>query len=305
MPKRQSGPEAASSVRITVHLLTCAWWIARDMATRQPIDLAELRAMYRHLPTEGTIGGLDMLLAEDLLMSTRLVVLEGEILRSTSQVDAAGVEGIVEGRLMLLAAIWERTRPTWLELLGQTAQVADTPIPEHVAALVEDAFDDPNDREAFLLAMARRVDLQVLGEIGTAGEEAVVYACKEALGDVPGKAELVRRVSLISDQLGYDVVSPTIYGDTMVRIEVKTVGREPVGDVRVFLSRNEARVGLLDENWRLVVCARPRPDVAQVIGWAKATDLAPYFPSDIDPRGEWQSVRLTFPLTFLQPGLPL
>ena len=83
--------------------------------------------------------------------------------------------------------------------------------------------------------------------IGAAGEEIVLQECRAALSAL-GRADLAvraRRVSLISDQLGYDIVAPSVAGGGW-RIEVKTTRTSAVL-AKIILTRNEARVGLKDE----------------------------------------------------------
>jgi hypothetical protein len=102
----------------------------------------------------------------------------------------------------------------------------------------------------------------------------------------PDLAALVQRVSLISDQLGYDVVAPTLRGKVR-RMEVKTTSRSAQTHFEVYLSRNEAAVAVRDPSWTLVLCQACDSSRAEVVGWCRANAFAPVLPSDKHPRGRW------------------
>jgi len=81
-------------------------------------------------------------------------------------------------------------------------------------------------------------------EVGEIGEDIVTGAARSELLDL-GHADLaraVRRVSLISDQLGYDVVAPRVGGPNRL-LEVKATTGPHDDPIRIHLSRNEAAVG--------------------------------------------------------------
>jgi hypothetical protein len=108
-------------------------------------------------------------------------------------------------------------------------------------------------------------------------------------------------VSLISDQLGYDVVSPDLVGHD-ARLEVKTT-RQPAGaDAWIFLSRNEARAGSRDSRWRLVLCSIAPGDAVTVIGSCAYPVIDAFLPED-SARGKWEACRLMLPTDALDPGL--
>ncbi len=197
--------------------------------------------------------------------------------------------------------------PLWL----YAAVVDDEVHWENVPHADEDALRqllaDAARREALLLTLGRTLDASLLAEYGSWGEEHVVQACRRYLaGDQerPDLAAQVHRVSLRSDQLGYDVTSPDVTGHRH-RMEVKTTGTSAVGRVEFFLSRNEATVGERDPAWSLVAVRRDADATLEIIGWCRAVTLLPLLPKDLSSQGRWTSVRLSVPMTDFTPGLPL
>src|SRR5262249_22717415 len=152
---------------------------------------------------------------------------------------------------------------------------------------------DPAQREAFLLALGNRHGLTANAETGALGEEFIVSECRFMLRSVGQHdlADKVQRVSLISDQLGYDVVAPTLSGG-MRRLEVKTTSRSSES-VDIIITRNEACVGLRDSSWALVVCRLIPGDNPCVVGWCRGPVLRPFLPTDLSPKGRWLQAGIT------------
>lgn len=156
------------------------------------------------------------------------------------------------------------------------------------------------------MSVGRTLDAAQLAEQGARGEEFVVELCREHLRELdrPDLAAAVKRVSLRSDELGYDVTSPDTTGHRH-RIEVKTTSSASVGRVEFFLSRNEAIVGARDPGWSLVAVRRVRDDSLELVGWCSSVSLVPHLPRDISRQGRWTNVRLSIAITDFRPGLPL
>jgi hypothetical protein len=167
----------------------------------------------------------------------------------------------------------------------------------------EAAEFDPERRERLLLARRLTFDQTQASELGLRGEEHVVEVARADLVGL-GRADLadrVQRLSELSDQLGYDVVAPTLNG--MRRLEVKTSGRTAVEPFHLFLSRLEFEVGMADPSWALVACRVDSDDVVEVVGWCRATAIEPLLPSDT-PTAHWVTIEISLPLAELAPGLP-
>ena len=108
-----------------------------------------------------------------------------------------------------------------------------------------------------MIGLARRFDETLQRLVGDIGEEIVVNAARSELRAMgrPELAREVRRVSLLSDQLGYDVSAPRVSGRPRL-LEVKATTAELVGpSVNAHLSRNEADTGAALADWALVICA--------------------------------------------------
>jgi hypothetical protein len=154
------------------------------------------------------------------------------------------------------------------------------------------------------LEIGRRFSDEGQAQTGAIAEHFVVACCQAELRGI-GELELaerVRRVSEISDQLGYDVTAPRRDHSTR-RIEVK--GTRATGTNLVFyLSRNEAERGLADPDWALVGCRITGDDRAQLVGHLYGRQLKAYLPHDSRPGARWQSVRLDVPDTDFTRGLP-
>lgn len=184
--------------------------------------------------------------------------------------------------------------------------VLPPPSQDALSSTLEELVDDPARREEMLIALGRRFDdahQRLLGEIG---EELVVAAARaelEGLG-YPTLAAKVRRISLETDQAGYDITAPRIIGLPRL-LEVKATTAPPAAEISVHLSRNEFETGTRYSDWSLVICRIT--DVAaragEIIGWSTAAALAGITPVDSE-RGRWESALLTLEVESLLPGLP-
>ncbi|MDN4473462.1 protein NO VEIN domain-containing protein [Demequina zhanjiangensis] len=139
--------------------------------------------------------------------------------------------------------------------------------------------------------------------LGSAGEAAVVAACRAELlvvGRPDLQAEIIQ-VSLFDDTLGYDIAAPTLRG-TARRLEVKTTSQVSGGVFQFYLSRNEYDVGCRNPSeWALVACER-RGELIDIVGWCRASALAPYLPQD--HRGRWTEALVRVPCSMLIEGTP-
>ncbi len=197
--------------------------------------------------------------------------------------------------------------PLWLYAAVVDDEVHWEAVPHADEDALRQLLADAARREALLLTLGRTLDAALLAEYGSRGEEYVVQACRRYLADDherPDLAAQVHRVSLRSDELGYDVTSPDVAGHRH-RIEVKTTGSASVGRVEFFLSRNEATVGERDPAWSLVAVRRDPDGTLEIVGWCRAVTLLPLLPRDLSTQGRWTSVRLSLSTSDFTPGLPL
>jgi hypothetical protein len=286
----------------TPHELKAALWVAR-MLPEAGLSHDNARASYALVPSGGLYRTEDLAAAEIRLSRCGLVKRSGDRLSPSRELVELGTLPDPEASELLLVAISERDPPLWLRSVGEEVELAVEVIPDGDLRTFEAVISDPERREAILLALARKVDPAEVAGRGAEGEAYVAAACRAGLR-ILGREDLaqaVRRVSILSDQLGYDIVSPTVQGPAW-RLEVKTT--RATGDfVRVTLSRNEARVGLGDRGWALVVCAQRADDSLELLGWCKAATVAPLLPTDA-ARGRWETARLTLLREELSQGLP-
>jgi hypothetical protein len=208
----------------------------------------------------------------------------------------------VEARQSLLGRLIECTVPLWLLAATSGDRLTDALIPDHDAEVLEALFD-PEAREAFLLALGRRFSDLDLEAIGDRAEE---FLAEQFAGQLialgrPDLAEKVERLSLVSDQLGYDIRAPKIEGESR-RIEAKGT-RGTSESVTFFLSRNEAEASRGDDDWSLVACRIDGED-ANVIGWMTGEQLEPFLPLDQTSDSRWEKVRITVPESAFNLGLP-
>lgn len=302
------------------HLIRAAVFVARQLdAHGAPVQAA--RHTYIRQPTGGIYSPADLVRAERLLVEACLVREEDDVLYPTEELTTLALLEDEIAHEALLSHCLLATPPSWLtqEPLA---------VPPEAGPALDTLLPDPARREAFLLALGRRVDPGALEALGALGEERVAAAAREELAEL-GRDDLaaaVRRVSVISDQLGYDVVAPRPDGASR-RFEVKTAGHSRDGLAHFYLTRNEAEVGRRDPNWALVYCqlqegrgvdgdreeprgdddgvegvGQPSAEDVEIVGWCRGRNLEPYLPTDA-PGGRWRTVEITIPLTALFEGL--
>lgn len=288
----------------TAHMLGAAMRAAGTLdAAGTPINV--VRDSYLRLPTGGLYYLEDLILGEQLLVQSGLVRQARNVLYPSQQLEC--ILGLREedASEVLLSVVLSAHPPLWSYGAQGKNEVFPELIPDADRDALAEIIPDPERREGLLLALARRYDPHANIELAGAGEELVVAECRAQLEDAGRKdlANHVRRVSLISDQLGYDVVAPTLAGGTS-RMEVKTTasGSEAI---RVLISRNEAEFGLRDPSWALVVCRSDPDDCLCISGWCRGNALKPLLPIDKHPRASWASAMVSLQPGFLTLGLPL
>lgn len=123
----------------------------------------------------------------------------------------------------------------------------------------------------------------VLEKIGAAGEEFVLQTIRSIFLNVnrPDLVRLARRVSLISDEFGYDIEVTTPSGIGL-NIEVKSSVEMPKDRVEFFMTRHESMVSRNLQNWYLVSCylADIERPAGEIIGWIDSSILVDVWPFD-------------------------
>lgn len=166
---------------------------------------------------------------------------------------------------------------------------------------------DASRREELLVALGRRFDDRQRRLIGDIGERVVLYQARvelESLGYIELARE-VRRVSALSDQLGYDISAPRVNGPSRL-IEVKsTLAKTMTNEITFFLSRGEAEFGATVRDWFLVVCEVEDSQSAAgtILGWCTMLELGDRLPKD-SVSGRWEQASVNLPRLALIPGLP-
>lgn len=264
-----------------------------------------LRASYEKVVSGGLYRTRDLEAGQDLLERAQLIEVDGRdsrptetLLRLRALPDDVAME-------LLLQEVLASDPPLWIYAAVGEEEVRWENVPDDDTQALKRVIEDPDRREAMLLGLGRVVDETRMKALGSAGEELVVAACRDHLvgRGRPDLAEHVRRVSLRSDQLGYDVTSPDT-GGRRHRLEVKAHQGMP-GAFEFYLSRNEATVGRRDDSWALVAVRKNLSGELEVLGWCRASSLESSLPTDGSPAGRWASVRLSLLDSAFIPGIPL
>ncbi len=292
---------AARGALPTRHLLRAAIRSARllpEGGTAREIA----HGSYGVVPTGGIYSSADLRTGEDILTSAGLLRRDADALVPSLPLlalrdlpDEAACNAIV-------CALLDEVRPLWLIAATSDGIVEMELIPD--SALRELDHLDPDERERMLIALGRKFAKEDREETGALAEEALCEEFRRALigGGAPHLTSAVRRVSLESDDLGYDITSPRVAGGVL-RVESKgTRGSGPIW--RVFITRNEARQAGVDTDWVLVISAVGPTDDVQVVGWIAGAAIGRFLPRDPEQIGLWETAVLLLPSEELTPGLP-
>ncbi|MCR6033656.1 DUF3883 domain-containing protein [Nocardioides sp. zg-579] len=296
---------AATRSTPTAYQLQAALLAARvlDPSGNTPDSLI---VSYDQLATGGLYRSQDLQAGHTLLQRAKLVSpQDSRHVPTPALLDLCDLPDDVATEL-LLQELFVEEPPLWLYAAVVDDEVRWENVPQADQDALEQLLEDAARREALLMGLGRTLDAAQLHDQGARGEEYVVELCRQHLNarSRPDLAAAVKRVSLRSDQLGYDVTSSDTTGRRH-RIEVKTTSSASVGRVDFFISRNEVVVGARDPGWSLVAVRRNRDGGLELLGWCSAISLTPHLPRDVSPQGRWSSVRLSVAITEFAPGLPL
>jgi Domain of unknown function (DUF3883) len=277
----------------TLHVARAALHVAAIVDQRGSFA-AEAQESYWHHATGGTFAPADLNRGEKLLLDIGLLVERDGRLTPTPQL-AQLLQGSAADALAALA-----------QQVLAAAGLPQAHAPGFAAQLAE-LVPDAALREQLLLALARRFDSTRQVLIGEIGEELVMNALRNELSSM-GRRDLalqVRHVSLLSDQLGYDISAPRVAGaPRLLEVKATTVDRDP-HSLAIHLSRNEADTGTSFTDWALVATVVDNIDDRQgrIIGWCPAKALADLLPVDAHAC-RWEQALIELPVDRLSPGLP-
>jgi len=281
----------------TAHVLRAALHVASLIGERGA-PATDVRASYWRHATGGTFAPPDLALGERLLLDVGLVT-DSEGMLVAAPALLAILQGSAEdasASLYLRAVLQARPLPTSRDQHSLAAWE------QSVKAVIPDAAR----REQILTALGRHFNDAHRRLVGAIGEELVAAAARaelEALGH-RALARTVRRVSLDSDQLGYDISAPRISGPPRL-LEVKATTDQASTELTVHLSRTEADTGAKYSAWALVICRVTdlTQQKGEILGWCAADSLAGLLPTDTQS-AKWESAVLTFPAANLISGIP-
>jgi hypothetical protein len=279
----------------TIHVARAAVHVAAvlDLSGSRVVDADE---SYWHRATGGAYAPPDLRLGQSLLLDLGLVEELDRVLYPLPPLHTLVDRADDESAAALV--IWAAEHPI---------EGASTGLPQEVVASHFDELSlDPARREQMLLALARRFDNSYQRLLGEIGEEVVLACARRELADLgyPQLAAQVRRISLVTDQTGYDITAPRAVGSPRL-LEVKS-GTFPPGDrLAVHLSRNEYDTGRRFDDWALVVCRVTDIDrrTGEILGWIDSKPLSELVPIDRND-GQWENALISIDADDLIPGLP-
>ena len=258
------------------HIAAAAVRVGR-MLDRSGSEVADLRRSYHQHASGAYFAEPDMIKGEVLLVHSGLARRIGTRLVPTPE---------------LLTLDLSDEHDAASEIVGHTlAQHLPDTSSDELEAVIRRAIPSAERREELLLALGARFDDAHSRLIGEIGEELVVEAARHQLLAVghPELAAQVRRVSLGSDALGYDVSAPRTTGSRrMFEVKASSTHDGPA----FFLSRNEWRTGIRNaDDWFLVYCRIEEVEkrTGEIVGWCPASSLTDHVPDDRGS-GEWRSV---------------
>ena len=282
------------------YLLYCAARVLRIVGQAHHSE-SEMRHSYRSTASGGILSQDGLIGAERWLIENGWLTLDGFGLKASERSQMLPGDEAEIARELVRAMVLDAP-PSWLNAVAVRGEIRPEFLPAEADTTLNDMLS-AEERDALLLAAAEKYDESAQRALGESAEESVLTACRALLTE-RGRGDLarkVRRVSLISDSVGYDIQSPDLRGSEC-RLEVKCFrGRHP----SFYITRNEFEVGLRLPRWYLVLCRAANDSHPNVVGWTALTPLAGKMPSDLDKSARWQSAKVRFVESELRPGLPI
>ena len=278
-----------------------------ELLTQPVSTLGQIRESFQIVPNGGRFASHDLEAGLSILLQANLVVSHGEQFIVARGIDTLRGLSVHDAVSFVVMQLLSESKPLWLRAgLLDDGEYAEEIVPHRVLSRLRVLFRDPVDRERLLLAAARKVDTERRTEIGALGEIGVIRAAREKyrhLG-VPELSNSIRHVSLISDELGYDIVAPSATTGDQHRLEVKTCVSSSY--LRIYISRAEADWGIQDPKWHLVVCALDEDGSARIVGSLQGCDFQDRLPTDANRDAHrWESASLRLRVSDLTPGLAM
>lgn len=288
-PNPKQPPAWATTTGLPTPYVVRAALHAASMIDADGSLVLQAREAYWHKATGGEFSAASIAVGEVLLIDLGLLVERDGRLHLT-----VGLEELLHGSINDAISM----------IALEASFIANNPVEQPPD--LTDLVPDPERREEILIARARRYDDQHRRRIGELGEEIVVQAARSELAELnrPDLARLVRRVSLESDALGYDVSAPRLIGrPRLLEVKATTRGDDPIS---FHISRNEADTGSSYLDWSLVVCRVHDLDhrSGELLGWCQLAQFRDRLPMDTE-HGRWDSAEISIPLDDLMPKLPL
>lgn len=172
--------------------------------------------------------------------------------------------------------------------------------------LIDGLSEGDNEFHEFLAKFPKAsrkfdVDQAVLSQIGLQGELFVLSQIRSQVD--PDSLRRVIHVSEGDDTAGFDILAPSVRDPSVqVRLEVKTTFR-PGQFARFFITRNEARVGAMSENWFLVFVRKSKSGL-EISGHLTFSDIEHLLPSDNYSEIQWSQGMGNIDFRDLRRGLP-
>lgn len=217
---------------------------------------------YKRLSTNGIFTSNELVIGGRLLIDVGLVVEENNFLHLSSL-----AKSLRDGEEKHLKAV-----------IFASAQRLIENESKFLAKNLDSVFSPTSN-----IPKSQTINHAVLEKIGAVGEEIVLQNIRSIFlnKNRSDLARLVKRVSLISDEFGYDieVVTP---GGTNLKIEVKSSVEMPKDKVEFFITRHESVVSCNSQNWYLIFCfvSDVESSVGEVIGWIDNSTLIKAWPVD-------------------------
>ena len=217
---------------------------------------------YKRLSTNGIFTSNELVIGGRLLIDVGLVVEENNFLHLSSL-----AKSLRDGEEKHLKAV-----------IFASAQRLIENESKFLAKNLDSVFSPTSN-----IPKSQTINHAVLEKIGAVGEEIVLQNIRSIFlnKNRSDLARLVKRVSLISDEFGYDieVVTP---GGTNLKIEVKSSVEMPKDKVEFFITRHESVVSCTAQNWYLIFCfvSDVERSVGEVIGWIDNSTLIKAWPVD-------------------------